>query len=83
MEQQILDLITNYAHDSEDSAPNERVLNDIHHFIPSFQSLIDNHSYIMKPSIDDENTLTVQFSSKDGQIYTTYTFCNVLVPVKK
>ena len=83
MEQQILDLIENYANGVDGSKPNERVTSEIHRLAGDFQSFADKHGYIMQPSIDDENILTVQFSSEEGKVYTSYAFYNVLVPEKK
>ena len=45
----------------------------------SFQSLVDNLKYEMKLNITEEGTFVVEFSSTQGQVYTTYTFNNAVV----
>ena len=78
MEQQILDVLEAYVKTLEDGKISEKVLSEVHRSIPSFERLAKNCGYIMTPSVDGEGTLVVQFSSEAGNIYTTYTFLNVL-----
>jgi len=83
MEQEIIDLITDYAQKTANCMPNDRVIEGIKRNAPSFKRLVENCGYVMKPSINDEGTCVVEFCSPEGKVYTTYPFLGILATSSK
>ena len=73
----IMSEIRSYA-EKHGNEVNPRVPEEIQRSAKSFKSLIDHCGYRMDVHVDDEGSCVVRFSNDEGQVFTTYTFCNVL-----
>lgn len=73
----ILSEITNYA-EKRGNEINPHVPEEIQRSAKSFKALMDHCGYQMDVNVDEEGSCVVRFSNADGQVFTTYTFCNVL-----
>lgn len=79
MEEKITAFLDQYLANNPDRKASERFVGEIKANAKSFQRLVDNLKYEMKLDITEEGAFVVQFSSAQGQVYTTYTFNNAVV----
>ena len=79
VEERITAFLDQYLKNNPGRKASERFVGEIKANAKSFQSLVDNLKYEMKLDITEEGAFVVQFSSAQGQVYTTYTFNNAVV----
>ena len=82
MEQQILDVLNQYAAENPGNMVNEKTLEQIHASAKSYDRLVNDRHYLMKTEITPEKTCVVRFTTEQGAVITTYTFFNALISEK-
>lgn len=81
MSDQIRDLLESYVKENPGFKINPEAEKHITANTRSFRSLVSDKGYLMKVELSETRTLSVQFASEAGQIYTTYGFNNAVIPV--
>ena len=78
MEEQITAVLTQHAAGIPGAEIQERVKSEIHKLNASFERLVKSCGYEIAAEVTGEGTLEVRFLGGNGQVYTTYTFYNVI-----
>ena len=79
MEQQIIDVLNQYAAQNSGYQVNEKALEQIHANAKSYDRLVNDQHFMMKNEITDGSTCMVQFIADEGKVMTTYTFFKAVI----
>ena len=79
MEERITAFLDQYLKNNPGCKASDRFVGEIKANAKSFQRMVDSLKYEMKLDIKEEGAFVVQFSTAQGQVYTTYTFNNAVV----
>ena len=79
LEQQIIDVLNQYAAQNSGYQVNEKALEQIHANAKSYDRLVNDQHYLMKTELTDDNTGVVQFTTEQGNVMTTYTFFKAVI----